>query len=141
MWYPNCYEYRPEVMQQKVARVRADLDTLIRKCRTTQTKACIPSAGPSYFLDPELMHFNDVLIMSPRVLRAVLDGRIDWEEAMLSLRVRLRRVPDVFDSRFLGLLRYGNEPVQTLQMAWEAERFEMIEKDGCSAFVPMPART
>jgi UDP-MurNAc hydroxylase len=265
MWYPNCYEYRPEIMQQKVARVRADLmDTLIRKCNTTQAKAYIPSAGPACYLDPALMHFNDrkstifplwedvaehfavacpdtsvlelqpgdtldlpgssvtrchgsgesmdlarysdcrssewgefyagdepeidgdeinayfgrlqrrndhlmkdlhkyfrvisddrswgvhlgemaeefviegedpyppeyVLIVSPRVLRAVLDRRIGWEEALLSLRVRLRRIPDVFDSRFMGLLRYGNEPVQTRQMAWEAGRFEMIEKDG-----------
>jgi UDP-MurNAc hydroxylase len=71
-----------------------------------------------------------VLITSPRVLRAVLDGKTGWEEALLSLRVRLRRMPDIFDSRFMGLLRYGNEPAQTLQMTKELDRSETIEKDG-----------
>ena len=33
------------------------------------------------------------------------------------MRVRLRRDPDVFDSRLMGLLRYGNEPAQTLHMS------------------------
>jgi UDP-MurNAc hydroxylase len=70
------------------------------------------------------------LITSPRVLRAVLDGATGWEEALLSMRVRLRRIPDVFDSRFMGLLRYGNEPVQTLQMIHESGCAESIERDG-----------
>jgi len=70
------------------------------------------------------------LITSPRVLRAVLDGKTGWEEALLSLRVRLRRLPDVFDSRFMGLLRYGNEPAQTLQMTKESNYAETIERDG-----------
>lgn len=265
MWYPNCYDYPPEIMQQKVARVRADLmDTLIRKCQQTQAKFYIPSAGPACFLDPALMQFNDrattifpiwpdvakqfaaacgeisvlelapgdsvtipgmsisrgtgrqetgdlltysearrsewedfyadddpaisaedikayfgrlqhrnehltkdlqkyvrviadgrswgvqlgnmaedfviegedpyppeyILITPPRVLRDILDGRTGWEEALLSMRIRLYRMPDVFDSRFMGLLRYGNEPVQTLQMANESKQREMIERDG-----------
>ena len=71
-----------------------------------------------------------VLITSPRVLRAILDGKLGWEEALLSLRVRLRRMPDVFDSRFMGLLRYGNEPAQTFQMTKELGRWETIERDG-----------
>ena len=265
MWYPNCYDYPLEMMQQKVGRVRADLmDTLIRKCRQTQARFYIPSAGPACFLDPSLMQFNDreatifpiwlgvaeefasacpevsvlelspgdslgmpamsvtrressvdstnlaayserrrneweefyadeepeissddikyyfgrlqrrnehlskdlqkhirliadgrswgvrlgnmaedfviegetpyppeyMLITPPRVLRAILDGKTGWEEALLSMRVRLHRMPDVFDSRFMGLLRYGNEPAQTLQMAREGKQVEMIEKDG-----------
>jgi UDP-MurNAc hydroxylase len=71
-----------------------------------------------------------VLLMAPRVLRAILDGRVGWEEALLSMRVRLRRNPDVFDSRFMGLLRYGNEPAQTLQMARENRCDETIERAG-----------
>jgi UDP-MurNAc hydroxylase len=70
------------------------------------------------------------LEMPNRVLRAVIDGIVGWEEALLSLRVHLRRDPDVFDSRLMGLLRYGNEPAQTLQMAKEAAGGEMIERDG-----------
>jgi len=264
MWYPNCYDYPAHVMKDKVAQVRSNLmDTLIRKCRATQTKAYIPSAGPACFLDPVLMQFNDrqstifphwedvwdkfaaacretaVIPMEPgdsidlpamsvshslkiksddllaysdlrkeewqefyvddepritaddirdyfgrlqrrnehltkdihkyirvsaadqswginlgkmaedfviegedpyspeyelktppRVLRAVLDGRVGWEEALLSMRLWLRRMPDVFDSRFMGLLRYGNEPIQTLQAVREAEGLETIEKNG-----------
>src|SRR5262249_39130941 len=70
------------------------------------------------------------LEMSTRVLRAIIDGPVGWEEGLLSLRIRLRRNPDVFDSRLMGLLRYGNEPAQTLQMSREMNRQEMIERDG-----------
>jgi UDP-MurNAc hydroxylase len=65
-----------------------------------------------------------------RVLRQILDGRLGWEEALLSMRVRLHRDPDVFDSRFMGLLRYGNEPAQTIEMMKEARSHEWIERDG-----------
>src|SRR5206468_10190786 len=70
------------------------------------------------------------LLMSARVLRAVLDGEAGWEEALLSMRVNLHRDPDLFDSRLMGLLRYGNEPVQTLQMSREIDCAETIERDG-----------
>jgi UDP-MurNAc hydroxylase len=267
MWYPNCYDYPPDVMAQKVARVRADLlATLVKKCEVTGAKAYLPCAGPPCFLDPALARFNDRdrtifpvwkdvaadfaaacpaprvieiqpgdtvrvangepdledypdprptddladyaerrrteweafhttperpvahdevvayfgtlqrrnqhllhdfsktvrfmadghawtvhlgqlaedfvieseeplpsdygLEMSNRVLRAILDGPVGWEEGLLSLRIGLRRNPDVFDSRLMGLLRYGNEPAQTLQMSREMNRHEMIERDG-----------
>jgi UDP-MurNAc hydroxylase len=68
------------------------------------------------------------LLLSTRILRQILDGVIGWEEALLSLRVRLRRTPDVFDSRLFGLLRYGNEPVQTLKMTREMASTEMMER-------------
>jgi UDP-MurNAc hydroxylase len=71
-----------------------------------------------------------VLMMPSRVLRAILDGRVGWEEALLSMRVGLRRDPDVFDSRLMGLLRYGHEPAQTLQMSREMTSTEFIERDG-----------
>jgi UDP-MurNAc hydroxylase len=65
-----------------------------------------------------------------RVLRQILDGQTGWEEALLSMRIRLHRDPDVFDSRFMGLLRYGNEPAQTIEMMKEARSHEWIERDG-----------
>ena len=51
MWYPNCYDYPPEVMRQKVAAVRDDLmKTLVSKCRATQAQAlpavCRPAVLP-----------------------------------------------------------------------------------------------
>ena len=271
MWYPNCYDYPPHVMAEKVGQVCADLmDTLYRKVRITGAKAYLPSAGPACFLDPELAEFNDrdstifpvweqvadgfaaacpgvpvvrvgpgddivadartdrptvvpatpegsrltedlaayrtrrqdewqrfhdgpeptvsmseieayfgtlqrwnkrflgdfskdirliagtdnwhvrlgrlaedfviegeepydpeyTLLMSPRVLRAVVDGTTGWEEALLSMRVGLHRHPDLFDLTFMSLLRYGHQPVQTMQMLRERQNTETIERDG-----------
>jgi UDP-MurNAc hydroxylase len=70
------------------------------------------------------------IVLSPRVLRALLDGRTGWEEALLSMRLALHREPDVFDLRFMSLLRYGNEPVQTLQLVRDQSVTETIERDG-----------
>src|SRR5262245_32372483 len=60
MWYPNCYDYPADVMRDKVARVRGDLlNSVIQKCRVTEAKAYLPSAGPPCFLDPTLAALND----------------------------------------------------------------------------------
>jgi UDP-MurNAc hydroxylase len=266
MWYPNCYDYPPDVMRQKVSAVRDGLvKTLVSKCRATGAKAYLPSAGPPIFLDPELGEYTErgatifpvwadvaeafaeacpgvrvyavepgdrvlagdevavepfvgerpdssletyrarrrdewqafhdarvepvafeelatyfkklqkrnrhllhdfsktlrvtadgrswdvrlgelaedheiegeepypadyTLEVPTRVLRAVIGGEVGWEEALLSMRVKLRRDPDVFDSRLMGLLRYGNEPAQTLYMTREMASSETIERDG-----------
>jgi len=68
--------------------------------------------------------------LAPRVLRAILDRSAGWEEALLSLRVALRRNPDVFDLTLMSLLRYGNEPVQTLQLVRDQRSTETIDRDG-----------
>jgi UDP-MurNAc hydroxylase len=75
--------------------------------------------------DPEY-----TLIVSPAVLRSVIAGEVGWEEALLSMRVRLRRNPDRFDLTLMGLLRYGRYPAQTMQMVRERTSTEMIERDG-----------
>ena len=75
--------------------------------------------------DPEY-----TLIVSPEILRCVITGEIGWEEALLSMRVRLRRNPDRFDLTLMGLLRYGRYPAQTMQMVRERTNTEMIERDG-----------
>jgi UDP-MurNAc hydroxylase len=60
MWYPNTYDYPPEVMEKKVSAVREDLmDTLVRKVDVTGARAYLPSAGPACFLDPALARYND----------------------------------------------------------------------------------
>lgn len=269
MWYPNCYDYPPHVMQEKVRGVRADLlDTLCRKVRLTGARHYLPSAGPACFLDPELAQYNDrettifpaweqvaadfaaacpgvevlrtgpgdrteidpparrvavrarpgsrldedldayrerrrdewsefhrgddrpvtaaeieayfgrlqrwnsrfladfskdirlisgadafgvrlgrlaeyfvidgeepydpeyTLLVAPRVLRAVIEGEVGWEEALLSMRVGLHREPDTFDLTFMSLLRYGHQPAQTMQMLRERNNTETIERDG-----------
>lgn len=75
--------------------------------------------------DPEY-----TLIVAPAVLRSVICGESGWEEALLSMRVRLRRDPDRFDLTLMGLLRYGRYPAQTMQMVRERTNTEMIERDG-----------
>lgn len=75
--------------------------------------------------DPEY-----TLLLAPRVLRAVVDGDTGWEEALLSMRVGLHRHPDLFDLTFMSLLRYGHQPVQTMQMLRERQNTETIERDG-----------
>ncbi|GAA5008563.1 MBL fold metallo-hydrolase [Kitasatospora paranensis] len=67
----------------------------------------------------------------PRALRAVLDGRAGWEEALLSMRLALHRDPDVFDVTLLSLLRYGHQPAQTRRLVRErAAGGEWVERDG-----------
>jgi UDP-MurNAc hydroxylase len=68
-----------------------------------------------------------------RVLRAIVDGRVGWEEALLSMRLGLARDPDVFDLTLMSLLRYGDHPAQTMQMVRERESAasgESIERCG-----------
>ncbi|MCW2881870.1 MAG: hypothetical protein JWQ95_5970 [Sphaerisporangium sp.] len=273
MWYPNCYDYPPDVMRKKVEAVRGDLlDTLYRKVRMTGARAYLPSAGPPCFLDPVLEPYNDrdatifprwedvadqfaeacpgvevlrlfpgdtvrlpgetvrldgrpvverapgtrtsedlaayrerrrdewsafydqsaepvtgeeieayfaklqswnkrflsdfakdirlvaegrmwdvrlgllaerfviegeepydpeyTLLLCPRTMRAIIEERTGWEEALLSMRVGLHREPDVFDLTFMSLLRYGNQPVQTMQMLRERQNTETIDRDG-----------
>ncbi|WP_457028666.1 MBL fold metallo-hydrolase [Kitasatospora sp. P5_F3] len=67
-----------------------------------------------------------------RALRAVLDGRAGWEEALLSMRLSLHRDPDVFDLTLLSLLRYGHQPAQTRQLVRErtAAAGQLVERDG-----------
>jgi len=273
MWYPNCYEYPADRMQEKVDQVRANLiDSLQRICLASDARVYLPSAGPACFLDPELRQYNDarstifarwddvaaefsrgcpdieVLRMQPGnrivvtegrpavagcenqsstdleeyaarrqseyatnvvvapvttetlrdyfvdlqrrnrpfvardfdkcflvtsegsewtitmgafpdvevtegrsrlaryslavpmwLLRRIVDSKIGWEEALLSMRIKLRRDPDVFDVRLLGLLRYGSRPAQTRQMLVDAAASdEMIERDGlrCQKYCP-----
>lgn len=266
MWYPNCYDYAPDLLRQKVQKVREDLvDTVSRYCLATDARWYIPSAGPACFLDPELAHLNDrdetifaawedveplfsslcdtevvrigpgdtvdldpaptigsfegearagddleayarrrrpewqafhaaavreitteevrayfcdlvdrnihiartlirrfsiecdgqvwvielngerpprvtqsqqplaegyAFSVPPPILRAIIDHVSGWEEALLSMRIALHREPDVFDSLLLGLLRYGNHPVQTRQMLRQGESTETFERDG-----------
>lgn len=65
------------------------------------------------------------------VLRRIVDGETGWEEALLSMRLSLRRQPDVFDVKLLGLLRYGRQPIQTQQLVRDStSRAEMVDRGG-----------
>ena len=100
---------------------------------------------PEYFkiegeepYDPEY-----TLVVSPAVVRSVISGEDGWEEALLSMRVGLRRDPDQFDLTLMGLLRYGRYPAQTMQMVRERTSTEFINATGyaCSVTALMLAKT
>lgn len=76
---------------------------------------------------PEPHYYLDV---PPRVLRAILKGQASWETALLSNRIRLHRNPDEYDVKLMGLLGFGDRPVQTLAMARQQESAEMITRHG-----------
>lgn len=106
----------------KIMRLEADGQSWIVRLGE-QAGALVAEGGET--LEP-----GYVLQMPTRVLRAILAGSTGWEEALLSMRIRLHRDPDRFDATFMGLLRYGNEPLQTLHMVKERQRKETIERDG-----------
>src|SRR5207244_1869291 len=92
MWYPNCYDYPPEVMRQKVARVRADLmATLVSKCRATEARVYVPCAGPACFLDPALWRYND---RDATIFPLWNDVQGDFAAACLATRVLTVRPGD-----------------------------------------------
>lgn len=69
--------------------------------------------------------------MPMRALRAIVDGDATWEDALLSLRVRLSRSPDLFDATLMGLLRYGSTPAITTQLRRDSTvSSEMIARCG-----------
>ena len=70
------------------------------------------------------------LHVPPRVLRAVLDGRATWETALLSMRCRLSRDPDRYDSTLMALLTWGDRPAQTRALAAQRGSGETIFRDG-----------
>lgn len=76
--------------------------------------------NPEYFMD-----------IPPRVMRALVDGHITWETAMISHRIKLARKPDVYDNTLMGLLNFGDRPIQTLTMAQQQNSNEFTVKDGC----------
>jgi len=66
----------------------------------------------------------------PRVLRAVLDGRVSWETALLSMRLRLHEGPGGYDSSLMGLLQAGHRPAQTRTLAGLRETGETVVRGG-----------
>lgn len=258
MWYPNRYDYPPDVMQEKTDAIRSDLlKTLVNKINVIKPKYYMPCAGPACFLDPELQQFNDrkttifpdwnttkdkfvQVCPNQNIIQVKCGDKIDlsmeqvephptipcddiqaysaarkdewnithecnvdteelksyfeklskrnrhileeaitfriktenkswaitvhkesvqikesneeisgyeftlpnhvlvgiiindggWEEALLSMRIKLKRNPDVYDTKLFGLLRYGTEPAQTRQMVNDGKNKETITRNG-----------
>lgn len=67
-----------------------------------------------------------------RWLAAVLDGRIGWEDLLLSLRLTAHRDPDRYNDYLIGLLKHANEPALQAVQDYETNRAddERIVVDG-----------
>ncbi|MEW2358034.1 Rieske 2Fe-2S domain-containing protein [Spirillospora sp. NPDC029432] len=68
-----------------------------------------------------------------RWVRGVLDGRIAWEDLLISFRLSLYRDPDVYNDHLVGLLKHANAPALRAVEAYETGRDEserIIVKSG-----------
>lgn len=76
---------------------------------------------------PEEFTENYTFTVPEYALRQILDETIQWEEALLSGRIKLHRNDDVFDMHLMSLLRYGGSPKQIEKIVDEQKVKEMIE--------------
>lgn len=70
------------------------------------------------------------LTIPGQALLSIIEGKIGWEEALLSMRIKLQRIPDIYDFKLMGLLRYGDNPSQTLQLIKESDSSKVIIRAG-----------
>tara|TARA_Y100000591_G_scaffold319168_1_gene330906 strand:- start:833 stop:2323 length:1491 start_codon:yes stop_codon:yes gene_type:complete len=50
--------------------------------------------------------------MTNQILKEIINYNVDWEEALLSTHINLKRYPDIFDPKFQLYLRHCNYPEQ-----------------------------
>ena len=76
--------------------------------------------------------------LSGRLLRDIVDDKMSWEDAFASMRVKLSRSPDIYDTAFMICLRYGTKAPrvcdkyveQQKEQGDEGKNVEMIELPG-----------
>ncbi|MBW8484000.1 Rieske 2Fe-2S domain-containing protein [Actinomadura parmotrematis] len=59
-----------------------------------------------------------------RWVQGVLDGRLAWEDLLISFRLTLFRDPDVYNDYLVGLLKHANAPALKAVEAYETGRDE-----------------
>ena len=67
------------------------------------------------------------------ILEKILSYESDWETALLSMKIKLTRKDDVYDSDLFILLRSGHKPTQTkryVSLSKKIDDVEMINKGG-----------
>jgi len=72
-----------------------------------------------------------------RHLLPVLEGRLGWEDLLLSLRFSAYRDPDRYNDYLVGLLKHGNAPALAAVERYEAERDDhetVLVRDGDTAW-------
>jgi UDP-MurNAc hydroxylase len=118
---------------------QSEVDQVTIATRPRKWYVVVGAGGPHVFEDLQTLsengfsfHDDYTFIMHERLLFAIVQGHASWEHALLSMRVEVRREPDVYDMHFMGFLRYGHQPDVTRGLAdlvseQERKTSEMIE--------------
>lgn len=59
IWHPTCYDYPLETYRAiSIKKMNSKFEAVARAIETINPRVYLPSAGPSCFLDPQLIHLN-----------------------------------------------------------------------------------
>lgn len=101
-------------------------DVFVGDCDATGSLIRLGLVAPELEECPEPEYW---MFVPNQVLRAVIDGKTGWEEALHSMRIALGRDPDVYDAKLMTLLQYGQRPARTVSIVRNNENSEMIVKN------------
>ncbi len=74
--------------------------------------------------DHKIKESNYKFILDSKFLNLILQEKINWEDFLLSLRLKISRNPDVYNGALFALLQYGRSPL----LIQRAENFELRSK-------------
>jgi UDP-MurNAc hydroxylase len=74
--------------------------------------------------DHKIKESNYKFTLDSKYLNLILNEQINWEDFLLSLRLKISRSPDVYNGALFALLQYGRSPL----LVQRAENFELRSK-------------
>jgi len=74
--------------------------------------------------DHKIKESNYKFTLDSKYLNLILNEQINWEDFLLSLRLKISRNPDVYNGALFALLQYGRSPL----LIQRAENFELRSK-------------
>ena len=75
-------------------------------------------------IDHRIKESNYKFSLDSKYLNLILNEEINWEDFLLSLRLKISRSPDIYNGAFFALLQYGRNPL----LIQRAENFELRSK-------------
>lgn len=74
--------------------------------------------------DHKISDSNYKFTLDSKFMNLILNEEINWEDFLLSLRLKISRTPDVYNGSLFALLQYGRSPL----LIQRAENFELRSK-------------
>jgi len=74
--------------------------------------------------DHKIKESNYKFTLDSKYLNLILNEQINWEDFLLSLRLKISRTPDVYNGALFALLQYGRSPL----LIQRAENYELRSK-------------